>query len=93
MSAAGTPDDELVALLARAAVERAAPEELPLFRATSSAYFEDPGALERQASKDDMLGFGPGAVVVLLTPVALTGLAGGARVPQGAGGQVRPRGG
>jgi hypothetical protein len=65
-------DDELVALLARATVERAAPEELPLFRATSAAYFQDPAALERQQAKDDMLGFGPGAAVVLLTPVALT---------------------
>jgi hypothetical protein len=65
-------DHEFVALLARATIERAAPEELPLFRATSSAFFQDPDALERQRTKDDMLGFGPGAAAVLLTPIALT---------------------
>lgn len=69
MSAAQT--DALVAELARATVERAAPEELPLFRATSEAYFTDPQALERRGGKDEMLGFGVDAAVMLLTPVAL----------------------
>jgi hypothetical protein len=64
-------DDELVAVLARSAVAQAAPEELPLFRATSEAYFENPDALEAQRSKDEMLGFGVGDALVLLTPVAL----------------------
>ncbi|MGI9111409.1 MAG: hypothetical protein ACR2GT_04305 [Gaiellaceae bacterium] len=64
-------DDALVAALARASVERAAPEELPLFRATSEAYFYDPGALEQQRSRDEMLGFGVDAAVMLVTPVAL----------------------
>jgi hypothetical protein len=64
-------DDALVAQLARSAVSQTAPEELPLFRATSQAYFEDPDALERQKSGDEMLGFGVEAAVVLVTPVAL----------------------
>ena len=48
VSAAG--DDALVAALARATVEQAAPEELPLFRATSEAYFADPASLEQRGS-------------------------------------------
>jgi hypothetical protein len=63
--------DALVAALARATVEKAAPEELPLFRATSEAYFEDPQALERSGGKDEMLGFGVDAAMVLMTPVVL----------------------
>jgi len=63
--------DALVAALARAAVEKAAPEELPLFRATSEAYFENPQALEQKGGKDEMLGFGVDAALLLVTPVAL----------------------
>lgn len=70
MSAAES--DALVAALARATVEKAAPEELPLFRATSEAYFSDPQALERGGGKEAMLGFGVDAAMMLLTPVALT---------------------
>lgn len=64
-------DDELVVALARATVERAAPEELPIFPAASEAYLErrDPS---KQTRGDPMLGFGVDAAVVLLTPVALT---------------------
>ena len=70
MSAAES--DALVAALARATVEKAAPEELPLFRATSEAYFEDPQALEQSGGgKDEMLGFGVDATMVLMTPVVL----------------------
>jgi hypothetical protein len=64
-------DDALVAELARTAVERAAPEELPLFRPTSEAFFADPTALERREGREDMLGFGVDSALVLLTPVAL----------------------
>jgi hypothetical protein len=64
-------NDDLVAGLARAAVERAAPEELPLFRATSEAYFADPDALEQKAPRDELLGFGVEAAAMLVTPVAL----------------------
>ena len=68
MSAA--TDDELVVALARATVERAAPEELVLFPAVSEAYLEgqDPS---KQTRGDPMLGFGVEAAAVLLTPVAL----------------------
>jgi hypothetical protein len=69
MSAAES--DALVAALARATVEKAAPEELPLFRATSEAYFKDPQALERSGGKDEMLGFGVDAAMVLMTPIVL----------------------
>ena len=65
-------DDERVTALARAAVERAAPEELPLFRATSEAYLNDPAALEQRGGRDEMLGFGVEAAAVLVTPVALS---------------------
>lgn len=65
-------DDALVAQFARDAVARAAPEELPLFRATSEAYFNDPESLKRKASGDDMLGFGVGEALVLVTPIALS---------------------
>jgi hypothetical protein len=69
--AAATPDD-LVAALARATVERAAPEELPLFGPMSEAYLADPSALKDGGKKrDEMLGFGVDAAVVLITPVAL----------------------
>ena len=64
-------DDALVEALARSAVERVAPEELPLFRATSEAYFADPSSLEQGRSRDDMLGFGVDAALVLVSPVAL----------------------
>jgi hypothetical protein len=70
MSDAST-DDALVEALARSAVERVAPEELPLFKATSEAYFSDPAALARTRSGDDMLGFGVDAALVLVSPVAL----------------------
>jgi hypothetical protein len=66
-----TVDDALVAELARSAVARAAPEELPLFRATSEAYFENPEALEDREAGDEMLGFGVDAALILVTPVAL----------------------
>lgn len=66
-----TSDEELVVALARATVERAAPEELVLFPAASEAYLQgrDPAKATRG---DPMLGFGVDAAVVLLTPVALS---------------------
>lgn len=70
-SVAAAQNDDLVAALARAAVERAAPEELPLFRATSEAYLRDPASLEGGKSRDELLGFGVEAAAMLVTPVAL----------------------
>jgi hypothetical protein len=64
-------EDALVAQLARSAVTEAAPEELPLFRPTSEAYFDDPAALEQDRPNDEMLGFGVEAVLILVTPIAL----------------------
>jgi hypothetical protein len=64
--------DELIADLSRDLVARAAPRELPLFRAVSDAYLRDHDeTLEGQAGKDEMLGFGAEAAVPFLTPVAL----------------------
>ena len=67
-------DGARVTALARAAVERAAPEELPLFHATSEAYLRDPSALKQKpgGGKDEMLGFGAEAAMLLVTPVALS---------------------
>jgi hypothetical protein len=63
-------DDAVVVALARAAVERVAPEELSLFPSASEAYLEgrDPAAAARS---EQTRTFGVGTAVVLLTPVAL----------------------
>jgi hypothetical protein len=63
-------EDELAAELAREVVAETAPAELPLFRATSRAFFEDPDRALQQRSKDEMLGFGA-ETVAFLTPYAL----------------------
>jgi hypothetical protein len=65
--------NQLVADLARDLVAQVAPQELPVFRANSAAYFRDPRkALTGHTGKDDMLGFGVGNVVGFLTPVVLS---------------------
>jgi hypothetical protein len=63
--------DAVLLSLARDAVAQTAPEELPLFRATSEAYLKDDGSLQHTGSGEDMLGFGVGEALVLVTPVAL----------------------
>jgi hypothetical protein len=64
--------NQLVTTLSREALAEIAPQELPLFRATSEAYFKDPEkTLANRGAKDDPLGFGAGEAVVLLTPVVL----------------------
>ncbi len=65
-------DDARVLALARAGVERAAPEELPLFGPTSEAFLEDPASLGRQRGGDQVLGFGVETALVLVTPAALS---------------------
>lgn len=67
------PDSrELVADVTRDIVAARFPEEMPLFRAQSQAYFDDPRrALERPAAREDMLAFGSAEAVTLVTPVAL----------------------
>ncbi len=70
--ALSTPtDDELVVALARATVERAAPEEMVIFPAASEAYLEGQDPAKRTRG-DPMLGFGVDSAVLLLTPIALT---------------------
>jgi hypothetical protein len=65
-------DHQLIAQVARELVSDMAPQELPLFRANSEAYFKNPEqALAGQPAKDDMLGFGAGEATVFLTPVVL----------------------
>lgn len=64
--------DEFVTQVARDLVAGVAPEELPLFGVTSAVYLEDPkGALKASGEREEMLGFGVGEAVVLLTPIAL----------------------
>ena len=63
-------EDELTVELAREVVAQTAPHELPIFRATSRAYFQDPHRALQQRSKDEMLGFGVESMA-LLTPYIL----------------------
>src|ERR1700676_3619260 len=65
-------NNQLIADVARDIVIQTAPQELPLFRATSTAYFKNPKAHKNQVGKDEILGFGTGEMVSLLTPVVLT---------------------
>ena len=66
-------DEELIASVAREQVAQLAPQELPLFRAQSAAYFEDPQkALQGDRSAEDMLSFGPEVAFALITPVILS---------------------
>jgi hypothetical protein len=65
--------NEFVADVARDQVAQVAPQEEMVFGIISEAYFQDPNeALKRRVGKDEMLGFGVEAGVVLLTPVILT---------------------
>jgi hypothetical protein len=64
-------DRELIVVVTREVIAAVAPEEIPLYRPLSQAYFDAPERLER-APKDDVLGFGAGEVVVALTPIALS---------------------
>lgn len=64
-------DRELIVVVTRDVIAAVAPEEIPLYRPLSEAYFDAPERLER-APKDDVLGFGAGEVVVALTPIALS---------------------
>ena len=65
-------ENQLIADVAREQVAQMAPQELPLYRVTSEAYFKNPNkALGGQANKDEKLGFGTGAELAFLTPVVL----------------------
>jgi hypothetical protein len=62
-------ETELVAELARLALERAAPEELVLFPETAEEYFKDPQAVLDPKRRDEALGFG--LDLAMLTPFVL----------------------
>ena len=64
---------QLITDLSRDIVAQTAPQELPLFRIISEAYFQNPEkTLKAQISKDETLGFGLGEAAALLsTPFVL----------------------
>jgi hypothetical protein len=61
---------ELVAEVAKDAVAQLSPQELPLFVASSRAFFKDPDAIQVDG-KDEMIGFGVGEAAGMITPVVL----------------------
>jgi hypothetical protein len=64
--------DQLAAEIGRDIVSRAAPQELPLYRAISTAYLQSPSDISgKPMNKDEMLGFGVAEAVIYMTPVAL----------------------
>ena len=64
--------NQLIADLARDLVVQTAPQELPLFRATSTAYFKSPDkVLKNTKGKEEMLGFGVAEAAVMMTPSIL----------------------
>lgn len=66
-------EQELVTEVTRQVLAAQFPEELPLLRVQSQAYFEDPEvALQGKAQRGEgMLAFGAGEAVTLITPIAL----------------------
>ncbi len=69
---ANADQNQLISDLSRDIVMRIAPQELPLFRATSTAYFQKPDSIfKNREGKDQMLGFGVGEAVVMMTPSVL----------------------
>jgi hypothetical protein len=64
-------DATLVADVARTIVSEVAPDELPLFEVSSETYLADPRRVA-STDADEMLGFGGGAELELLTPVILS---------------------
>lgn len=67
-----TSEREAVVELAREAVARSAPDELPLVEATAQAYFAASRRAREARTPDDMLGFRLGEAAAIVTPVALT---------------------
>ncbi len=65
-------ESELISRVARELVGQLSHQELPLFRATSAAFFKDPAAVKKLAgARDDALGFGTSEAVNLIAPIAL----------------------
>jgi hypothetical protein len=67
-----TSHQDLITELGREQIAHLAPQEMPLYRASSEAYFKDPDkALKGRQGKDEMLSFGSGEAVTFLTPIIL----------------------
>jgi hypothetical protein len=67
------PYEALMRDVAHDVVEQAAPQELPIYQAASTAFFEDPiGASQRSRAKDSVLGFGFDPLTAMLTPAILS---------------------
>lgn len=67
-----TAQQQLIADLARDLLAETAPQELPLFRASSEAFFKDPQRVMSGAvGKDEPLGFGAGEGTSFIAPVIL----------------------
>jgi hypothetical protein len=65
-------DGQLIEDLARNLIEDLAPQELPIYRATSKAFLENPDHVtKRQWTREEKLGFGLPEATVFLTPVVL----------------------
>ena len=64
--------NQLISDLSRDIVMRIAPQELPLFRSTSTAYFQKPDTMFKNTKdKDQVLGFGAGETIAMMTPSVL----------------------
>jgi hypothetical protein len=63
--------DEMVRSIGEELVSRLAPEELPLYPSLVSEFEGTNGGRGHKSSDDQILGFGGGEAVVLLTPVIL----------------------
>jgi hypothetical protein len=65
-------NNQLIADVARDVIAQTEPGELPLFRAISTEYFKKPAEVnKKKKSKDELLGFGIGESVSLITPAML----------------------
>ena len=67
-----SPQNLLVAEIAKDLLTEVAPQERALFRATSEMYFKNPEKMQTaQGAKDEMLGFGVSDAMELITPALL----------------------
>lgn len=64
-------EQTMVVALARDALQQIAPDELPLLEDTAKAYFGRSRRGREAQESDEVLGFGVGAVAMILTPVVL----------------------
>ncbi len=69
---ANQDQNQIIADVAREVIRQTAPEELPLFRSTSTTYFQNPERVRKEEkNRDEALSFGAGEAVILLTPYVL----------------------